>query len=216
MTAVFKTWTCCQAPMHWAIWGYSNNVRPRPSLPPRHRRYTHTLCFHRNSNHATTVSTPPPPTHTHTPRFSTPTLHVINLFKYGFLSFHLAIMPILVIHNIWAVGMHHWGARELEVGSGYVLELDKHNPKDKNAVQIMEGKVRRRAYVKRENATVISALLCMKLADKWLLKPKEPAIVRSHRTGPEQRCNVGCKISTSQIEKATTFLTQKHYFFEIK
>ena len=48
----------------------------------------------------------PPPIHTHTPRFSTPTLHVINLFKYGFLSFHLAIMPILVIHNIWAVGMH--------------------------------------------------------------------------------------------------------------
>ena len=82
---------------------------------------------------------PPTHTHTHTPRFSTPTLHVINLFKYGFLSFRLAIMPILVIHNIWAVGMHHWGARELEVGSGYVLELDKHNPKDKNAVQIMGG-----------------------------------------------------------------------------
>ena len=145
MTAVFKTWTCCQAPMHWAIWGYSNNVRAEPTSPPPevHPHIVFSPGFKPCNDR---LDPPPPPhthTHTHTPRFSTPTLHVINLFKYGFLSFHLAIMPILVIHNIWAVGMHHWGARELEVGSGYVLELDKHNPKDKNAVQIMEGKVRR-------------------------------------------------------------------------
>ena len=124
-------------------------------------------------------------------------------------------MPILVVPNVWAVGMHHWGARELVVGAGYSIAVDEGNKHDSNAVEVLDEK-RRKAYLKRENAALIAQLLRMNVSEKWLLKPKEPAITKSKRKGPEQRCNIGCKISDRHVDNVVKYLKEKQYCFELK
>jgi hypothetical protein len=50
----------------------------------------------------------------------------------------------------------------------------------------------------------------MGLSNYWLLKPKEDPVVRNHRTGPQQRCSIGCKTSASAAkldEVASLFFT---------
>ena len=48
-------------------------------------------------------------------------------------------MPKQIIHNLWAVGTHHWGPRELAVGAGYDLIEVALNPFDKNAIAVLDG-----------------------------------------------------------------------------
>ena len=38
-------------------------------------------------------------------------------------------MKNIIIKNVYAVGMHHWGPRQLEIGSIYFLKLEE-NPRD--------------------------------------------------------------------------------------
>ena len=100
---------------------------------------------------------------------------------------------MLVIPDIWAVGMHHWGGRSLTVGVGYTIEWDENNPKDPSAVCIKEdGKIK--AYLKREHAFIVSTLIKRGISRVWLLKPKEEPVVKTQRVGPQQRCHLaGCK-----------------------
>ena len=39
-------------------------------------------------------------------------------------------MKNIIIKNVYAVGMHHWGPRQLEIGSIYFLKLEEENPRD--------------------------------------------------------------------------------------
>ena len=56
--------------------------------------------------------------------------------------FHFS-MKMLIIPDLWAVGMHHWGGRSLTVGAGYRIEREENNPKDPNAVCIKtDGKIK--------------------------------------------------------------------------
>ncbi|KAK3108578.1 hypothetical protein FSP39_011121 [Pinctada imbricata] len=123
---------------------------------------------------------------------------------------------MFIIHGVWAVGMHHWGPRELVVGAGYRIERDERNVKDPNAVKVMEGP-NVKAYLKRNNALVVSRLLHLGLSSKWLLKPKETALVRDRRTGPQQLCNIGCKLQSNEnLESAKTLLLESGLTFELK
>lgn len=63
-------------------------------------------------------------------------------------------MKMLIIHNLWCVGMHHWGSRQLAVGAGYKLCRESNNPKDANAVCVLDGP-NKNAYMKREDAQII-------------------------------------------------------------
>ena len=95
-------------------------------------------------------------------------------------------MQMLIVHNIWAVGMHHWGPRELMIGAGYNLIKDENNPHDVNAVCVKDG-CRTMAYVKRDQSQMLTKLLSFNLFSRWLLKPKDFSQVRNRRTGPQQR-----------------------------
>lgn len=89
--------------------------------------------------------------------------------KYVFWLF--SRMKCLILQNMWAVGMHHWGPKELEIGMGYILEREPNNPYDPNAVVIkVDGK--KKAYLKKNNAFVISNVMKMECADIWRIKPK--------------------------------------------
>jgi hypothetical protein len=45
---------------------------------------------------------------------------------------------MLIISNLWCVGMHHWGLKQLSVGTGYKLQREEENPKDPDAVCVFK------------------------------------------------------------------------------
>lgn len=69
-------------------------------------------------------------------------------------------MKYFVIPNVWAVGMHHWGEKELEIGKGFIPYREIENQKDPNAIAIhVYEKCRKKGYLKRDNAFVISKIM---------------------------------------------------------
>ena len=46
-------------------------------------------------------------------------------------------MKTIKIKNVYAVAMHHWDPRQLEIGSIYFLKLEE-NPRDQNTVQCLK------------------------------------------------------------------------------
>ena len=72
--------------------------------------------------------------------------------------------------------------------------------------------------LKRENVFIVSKLMTMGLSNYWLLKPKEDPVVRNHRTGPQQRCSIGCKTSASaaKLDKVASCLSKVGIIFELK
>ena len=120
---------------------------------------------------------------------------------------------------MWAVGMHHHGARQLLIGEGYSLETEPDNKFDKCAVKIIDyradGKVTK-AYLKRDNAFVISKLFEIGVGTLWRLKPKEEPEVRQYRTRPQQRCNIGYKCrSDQQLDAACEVLKKYDIDFKV-
>jgi len=113
--------------------------------------------------------------------------------------------------------MHHWGSKQLSVGAGYKLQREEENPKDPNAVCVLDGP-HKKAYLKRENAFIVSKLMTMGLSNYWLLKPKEDPVVRNRRTGPQQRCSIGCKTSASaaKLDEVASYLSKVGIIFELK
>ena len=118
---------------------------------------------------------------------------------------------MLIITGIWAVGMHHWDGRSLNVGSGYRIEMDENNPKDPYAVCIKEdGRIK--AYIKREDAFIVNRIMRMGLSNFWLLKP----VVKSRRVGPQQKCNIRCRCSEEKMSTAIDYLKRVSFSYIVK
>ncbi|KAH3815118.1 hypothetical protein DPMN_111287 [Dreissena polymorpha] len=49
-------------------------------------------------------------------------------------------MKNVIIRNVYVVGMHHGGKRELEVGALYVCKSEPENPWDPNAVAVFDDR----------------------------------------------------------------------------
>ena len=100
-------------------------------------------------------------------------------------------MTKIIIESVYAVGMHHYGGRSLEVGSGYKVIPEPNNKYDTSALAVCDVKTNSvKAYIQRSDAKVISTLIkefCIQRP--ILLKPKFEPIFR--RGGPVQRCNIG-------------------------
>lgn len=125
-------------------------------------------------------------------------------------------MPILVIHNLWAVGMHHWGPKELVVGAGYRLKHEEDNAFDKNATAIFDGP-NRKAYLQRHDAKIVSSVFNIIPGSNWLLKPKDIPVVLSQRVGPQQKFSIGCRVvDDSVLQQAVKLLSSLHVSYEIK
>lgn len=122
----------------------------------------------------------------------------------------------LIIPSVWVVGMHHWGPKQLSVGHGYILKREPNNLKDVNAVTILfEGEPC--AYLKRDSAVFISKLMDRKISTIWRLKPKEEAFTKYRRIGPQQRCNVGCVITSSEsLDYAKMYLDSISVSYDVK
>lgn len=118
-------------------------------------------------------------------------------------------MKNIIIKNVYAVGMHHWGPRQLEIGSIYFLKLEEENPRDHNAVAVFEDRQTRhcKAYLRRCDALVISKLFRDNLIHGcFYLKPKSGLDRFSQRTGPAQKCNIGFQTSDENVAHVTQIL----------
>ena len=112
--------------------------------------------------------------------------------------------------------MHHWGFKQLEVGLGYKIVREPENPKDCNAIAVSHDG-RKMAYLKKDNAFIISRLMKMGLSNIWRLKPKDDAVVKDKRTGPQQLCTVGFKVDdNANLKPAKDLLNLYCIQYEIK
>lgn len=105
------------------------------------------------------------------------------------------------IGNALAVGMHHWGPRQLQVGSVYKLLQENVNTEDHNAVAIHElsAESAKRAYLTREWACKIHEALSY--AKYAVLRVDEPAVVVNYEKGPQHKCLIvmWCTESTKMM-----------------
>lgn len=113
------------------------------------------------------------------------------------------MMKRLVVRNVMVVGMHHYGEKQLSVGSYYRIEIEPNNPYDETAVAVYDGNIKV-ANLKRDCA---KALFCLmqenRATSKYFLKPLENAQVRSRRTGPEQLSVVAFQCPEEFIRELT-------------
>ena len=99
----------------------------------------------------------------------------------------------ILIPDMSAVGMHHWGDRQLTVGKLYEMRAEPPNPNDTNAVAMYETTYpyNKRAYLIREAAKIIQPIL-LKYPSvvSGRMKVLSPAIVTSYEKGPEHNCTI--------------------------
>ena len=97
--------------------------------------------------------------------------------------------------------MHHYGARELTVGSRYQVTPQPTNKYDKHAMAITDdGTVK--AFLCRKDANALDRVLSFKFHEGELtLRPTEEPEVKSKQQGPRQRCNILVLISKDDWPK---------------
>ena len=72
-------------------------------------------------------------------------------------------MQQLLIRPVFTGGMHHYGRRELSVGTNYLLQLEPNNKYDNNAVAIYDG-LRKKGNLKRDSAKIMSKIIRLNVA----------------------------------------------------
>lgn len=121
------------------------------------------------------------------------------------MNFHIfrIKMKNVVIRGLYAVGMHHWGPRELQINDVFYLKHEPENNYDCNAVAICcdKEKMQTKAYLQRKDAFVIANLFRNKMVcGNFYLKPKAAAEKFRKNSGPMQRCNVGFKSEDNIVD----------------
>ncbi|KAH3841046.1 hypothetical protein DPMN_114505 [Dreissena polymorpha] len=103
-------------------------------------------------------------------------------------------MKNAIIRNVYVVGMHHGGKKELEVGALYFCKSEPNNPWDPNAVAVFDDRdlTRRVCYLRREDARKLGEVLGFEQGTCYL-RPKMKAEKFSRFKGPMQNCSIGFK-----------------------
>ena len=112
-------------------------------------------------------------------------------------------MKNIIIRGVYAVGMHNWGTRNLEIGQVFYLKFEPENPYDTNAVAICSDKemLRKVAYLKRSDAKFVAGLFKENIPNGPIyLKVKDAPTKFKRQCGPMQRCNLGFKMDNEHIE----------------
>ncbi|KAJ8321704.1 hypothetical protein KUTeg_000175 [Tegillarca granosa] len=124
-----------------------------------------------------------------------------------------ANMKSVIIRNIFAVGMHHWGPREMSIGVIHYCKWEEDNPKDQCAIAIFANKelTRRVAYIRREDSSKLFKIFRDGFVKDNIcyVKAKQPAGSRfSRRTGPMQNISLAFRCNdenvTSRMPKSYT------------
>ena len=113
--------------------------------------------------------------------------HKLFLHNYDF--FHR--MKNVVIKNLYAVGMHHYGGKELPIETPMFCFPEPNNRWDPKAVAIFHDRVKanKAAYIRRVDAAVVFKKMLKMVF--WYLKDKGPVEKHTKKSGALQRINIG-------------------------
>ena len=126
------------------------------------------------------------------------------------------MMKQVIVHNLYCVGMHHWGRKELSVGPMYYCWLEENNPKDRNAIAIYSDKDKshKKGYLRREDAARISPLFSQNfIHGHCYLKATFNVSKYSKEKGPMQNCSIAFKCPDSCELKVRELL--RNYQFKM-
>ncbi len=113
-------------------------------------------------------------------------------------------MKNVIIKPVYAVGMSHYGPKELRVGGIFQAKREINNTHDVNAVALYDGP-RKVAYLKRHSALLIAKLMDQNVnRSAFFFKASVPAEFINRRLGYTQRCSIGFKCPDSNVEKVET------------
>ena len=123
---------------------------------------------------------------------------------------------LIVVPNAEAVGMHHWGPKQLSLTQMYMLKTEKSNPEDNNAVAVHEVKISqtKRAYLSREWAIKIQSALDHAMSA--LLKVREPAVVLIYDKEPQHNCTIIFRCQEHQKQTLQNYLDSRHVLFSVQ
>ena len=116
-------------------------------------------------------------------------------------------MKNVIIRQVFAVGMHHSGVKQLEVGPVYSCTREADNPRDNNAIAVYsdEALKHRVCYLHREDSRKLKDLIVFA---KGLvhLRAKFGAEQFSRFKEPMQNCSIGFKCSDDDCAKLQPLL----------
>ncbi len=124
----------------------------------------------------------------------------------------------ILIPNIPVVGMHHWGAKQLDVGGIYKLVAEKNNIQDTCAVAVYEyqNPSCKRAYIISEWARHIQPVL--QFTSIAVLKVNTPAVVLRYEKGPQHNCVIMlkcCDVHKSNIVELFDSYNVTYYMSQV-
>jgi len=128
----------------------------------------------------------------------------------------MAVKTIVI--QVYAVGMHHYGRKELHVGVGYKLKREPENKYHANAVSMHDRDSDRTVgYLQRKYADKISPIMSAGLATNtgFYVKPKQQAEFKNKWVGPIQMCNLGFRCSEENITNVQAVLKDTGLSFKI-
>ena len=126
-------------------------------------------------------------------------------------------MKNVIIRNLYAVGMHHWSGRQLEIGPVYYCRPEV-NAFDANAIVIMQEKesTTKAAYLRREDARVIKKLFELNyISSSCYLRAKSVPEKFSRSKGPMQNVSIGFRVPDSKAEDLQKFCRENHLVYRI-
>lgn len=112
------------------------------------------------------------------------------------ITFYVSEMKNVILRNLYAVGMHHYGVKEMAVGPVYYCKPEINNH-DLQAVAIYQDKDcnRKAGNLRREDARKIRQLFSNDfILDTCYVRAKGSAEKFSRRTGPLQNISIGFRI----------------------
>ena len=116
-------------------------------------------------------------------------------------------MKNVIIRNLYAVGMHHWSGKRLEIGPIYYCRPEA-NEFDSNAIAILYEKMpsKKAAYLRREDAKVVKQFFNENyISSHCYLRAKAAPEKFSKRKGPMQNVSIGFRVSDSKTDELEKF-----------
>jgi len=118
-------------------------------------------------------------------------------------------MKTVILKNVYAVGMHHWGSKELCIGATYFCAKEESNPWDRNAVAVFgdSGLKHKVCYLRKEDAKNINPIFGYLKGKSYLQLKTQMGIEKySKYKGPQQNCNIEFECENGDIPKILSFV----------
>ena len=123
-------------------------------------------------------------------------------------------MKNVVIKNLYAVGMHHYGGKELPIETPMFCFPEPNNRWDPKAVAIFHDreKANKAAYIRSVDAAVVFGLFQENAINGLCyFKAKGPVEKYTKKSGALQKINIGFKCENKILEMVKTHLSGLPY-----